>query len=160
MPALAGIFGPFPGTPPTDIGPQAGGGLQQCPKTPNCFSSSAPTADSHYVAPFPYSKSQADAVADVKAIIASYPTDMGECASARICGAFPSDAMPAPLSTLCALARSRHTETPVATYRIHRSILRIHRWRRALGAPTSTPVKLARGCASQPHGLKSVQSPP
>ena len=107
MPALAGIFGPFPGTPPTDIGPQAGGGLQQCPKTPNCFSSSAPTADSHYVAPFPYSKSQADAVADVKAIIASYPTDMGECASARICG-IPSDAMPAPLSTLCSGSLTPH----------------------------------------------------
>jgi hypothetical protein len=164
MPALAGIFGPFPGTPPTDIGPQAGGGLQQCPKTPNCFSSSAPTDDSHYVAPFPYNKSTASAVADVKAIIASYPTDLGECGSARIRSMQPHPypvcshhhRIRAPvgclcatlrsplrmmfphrsLSRFCALALSLDTGPPVAMHCVEKLDPPEH------GAPTSTPVWL------------------
>lgn len=77
LPALAALFGPFPGDTPTDLGVQASGGLKGCPETPNCLSSSAPAGDSHFTPALSYDKSDKAAIADVASIIQSYPLDLG-----------------------------------------------------------------------------------
>ena len=63
-----GLFS-FSGTPPTDLG-VTDGRLKACPGTPNCVCSYAPTEDTeHVIAPFTYTGSPQEAIAQLKSII-------------------------------------------------------------------------------------------
>lgn len=59
----------FSGTRPSNLG-VTDGKLAACPGTPNCVSSQAPESDKeHFIAPLPYQKSPADAMAALKSVI-------------------------------------------------------------------------------------------
>ncbi len=59
----------FSGTPPTDLG-VTNGQLKSCPDTPNCVCSQAPAEDTeHAIAPFSYTGSAKDAIANLRQII-------------------------------------------------------------------------------------------
>eukprot|EP00967_Tisochrysis_lutea_P006730 scaffold8008_cov34-Tisochrysis_lutea.AAC.6 len=76
-----------PGPKPTDIGPRAGGGLKSCTDgKPHCFSSTPEifededlynadygTTQGWLVQPFRYEKPTADALAELRQVIAAYP---------------------------------------------------------------------------------------
>ena len=80
-----------PGPKPTDLGPRAGGGLKSCTDgKPHCFSSTPEVFDDNdlyqadygttegwFVQPFRYDKPLADALAELKDVLASYPPGQG-----------------------------------------------------------------------------------
>jgi len=80
-----------PGPKPTDIGPRADGGLKSCTDgKPHCFSSTPETFEDNdlfnadygttegwLVQPFKYDKSLAEAMTELKTIVASYPPGQG-----------------------------------------------------------------------------------
>ncbi|KAG8470206.1 hypothetical protein KFE25_008627 [Diacronema lutheri] len=69
--ARAGLLGPFPGTPPDDLGIRTDGSLKGCGPSPNCWSTSGDPK--HKVAPFEYTKSTSTAKADLLAVLKAYP---------------------------------------------------------------------------------------
>lgn len=71
--ARAGFLGPFPGTPPADLGVRADGSLKGCAETPNCWSTSGDAK--HKIPPFTYTKSDKEAIADLRAVLGEYPQD-------------------------------------------------------------------------------------
>lgn len=59
----------FSGTPPTDLGVN-NGQLKSCPNTPNCVSSQVSADDKeHFIAPFAYTGSAKEAIAQLKQVI-------------------------------------------------------------------------------------------
>lgn len=80
-----------PGPKPTDIGPRADGGLKSCTDgKPHCFSSTPEvfddndlyqadygTTDGWLVQPFKYDKPLADALTELKGVLAAYPPGQG-----------------------------------------------------------------------------------
>jgi uncharacterized protein (DUF1499 family) len=63
----------FAGSPPTNIG-VTNGKLADCPATPNCVSSQAPTTDrQHRIAPIPMSGDTSTTMAQLKQVIQAMP---------------------------------------------------------------------------------------